>query len=255
MVSELSVAYRRWRFGTTDRSELVAAYRAYRFNPHHGKDGKFASADAHTFAGPELEPLAPGGWDFGIRDQTKEMLKTTPQGDLLVDSVDKIQSGQTDARLRTDIENELNGKAQAAKRKERALNLVDAIDKSTVPVPPHLYRGMAVRGSVDEVMARYAPGKHIDMSLASYSTDRKIAEGYAEKTRQAGYGGTKVFMDWEGGGHALPIEKLSPNNTLFSEHEWLTNGRFEVVGQRYDPGKGHVVLTVRQRSNLHVHNN
>lgn len=205
-----------------------------------------------------LDALIPrGGWTTATRAKTVAALKDSPEGRQLLKTMDSFQSGGSTAipRLRTDIEKYLagdvgdlpQGRIDAIENFLSALGRSDAGDRN-------LYRGMSIPGAIEDVAARYEAGGNLDLSLASFSSDKKLAQdftiqGAGQKVR--GKVKTPVLVEWVGAGkRALPIEKLSKSRVFANEKEWVGAGRYVIDGVKRVKRAGveTLVLTVRQES-------
>jgi len=176
-----------------------------------------------------------GGWTTKTSKATIAKLNETPQGRSIAKTLKSFQSGGATAipRLRTDIESYLSGGELAAGRVESIENLLGAINSSEADRP--IYRGMVIPGELDEVLARYSAGDRVDLSLASFTSDRKTAVEFS--TTSAGKRvqtkrNTPVVLEVVGRAHALPIENISPSGTFAQEREWITSGRYRVKESR-----------------------
>lgn len=252
MVSELSVAYRRWRFGTTDRRELVDAYRDFRFNPHHGSDGKFASASGGGLISPEqYQALVPVYTDVDpviLAGKTAAALNDGGSGTALIGAIN-YNEVEGSARLRQEVSNLVNGKPSEDKfHRRNAEVLTDAIAHSPIPAPPELWRGMSIPGSAEELAGRYPTGGHINFALTSFSSSKKAAIEYQGSHIPGAIDpakNTAVMVHWatDKKAKALPTENLAEG--LRHEHEWLTNGDFEITKSAVEGKQLH--LEVKQR--------
>jgi hypothetical protein len=204
-----------------------------------------------------LDQLLPsGGWTTATRAKTVARLKETPEGRQLLKTMDSFQSGGSTAipRLRTDIEKYLAGNAgdMPQGRKDAIENFLSALGRSDAG-DRNLFRGMSIPGDIGEVAARYKVGDDLDLSLASFTTDRKLAQeftlkGAGQKVRAAKK--TPVLVEWVGGGkRALPIERLSKSRVFANEKEWVGAGRYAIEGVKRVKRNGveTVVLTIRQK--------
>lgn len=174
------------------------------------------------------------GWTTSSRPQTVAVLKKTPEGRQLLKTIDSFQSGASVAipRLRTDIEKHLNGQALEPGRESAVRNVLDAIAK--VSTDRVLYRGMVAPMHVDDVLRRYKPGDDMPISLASFTTDRKLGlefgeQGAGQKVRSSIR--TPVLIEWVEGTtkHALPIENLGKSRIFGNEKEWVGAGQYRIL--------------------------
>lgn len=204
-----------------------------------------------------LDALLPkGGWTTATRAKTVSALKETPQGRQLLKTMDSFQSGGSTAipRLRTDIEKYLTGNVgdMPQGRIDAIENFLSAVGRSNAG-DRALYRGMSIPGDIEDVAARYKPGDDLDLSLASFSTDKKLAQDFTLKgagQKVRGKRKTPVLIEWVGEGkRALPIEKLSKSRVFANEKEWVGAGRYAIDGVKRVKRNGveTLVLTIRQK--------
>lgn len=200
-----------------------------------------------------LDALRPrGGWDARTtRNRTVAALKETPEGRLLLKQLDSFQSGGSTAipRLRTDIEAYLRGETLPQGRVDTIETLLSAINRSKSERV--LHRGMSIPGTVDDMLARYKTGDSLDLSLSSFSSDKKLASSFADRgagKRVTAKVRTRVMVELEPGARALPIERLSKSGIFADEKEWLASGRFHITEVRHvrRAGVETVVLKVKQ---------
>lgn len=204
-----------------------------------------------------LDALVPkGGWTTATRDKTVSALKETPEGRQLLKTMDSFQSGGSTAipRLRSDIEKYLTGDASDMPqgRKDAIETFLSAVGRSDAG-DRALFRGMSIPGDIEEVAARYRAGDDLDLSLASFSSDKKLAQDFTLKgagQKVRGAKRTPVLVEWVGSGkRALPIEKLSKSRVFANEKEWVGAGRYQIEGVKRTKRNGveTVVLTIRQK--------
>lgn len=215
-------------------------------------------ADRVAIPAEVLETLLPkrGGWTTTTRAKAVETLKASPQGRQLLKTVDSFQSGGSTAipRLRTDVEKYLAGAGDlTAGRIDAIENLLSAIGNSTYPHDAKaLYRGMVIPGDVDDVLAKYASGSPLDLSISSFSSDKALAQGFSERgagKKVTTKNNTPVLVEWVGEAKkALPIENLGKSGVFAKEREWVAAGRYVVDGSRKVTRNGvdTVVVTIRQ---------
>lgn len=198
-------------------------------------------------------------WNIPRAKRAREKLAATPDGKLLLKTLQGFQSGTSRQipLLRTAIEKRLKGIAVdpgAAKRVDNLLNAMRDAPFNT----PKLFRGMRLDGTVDDIIARYSASDTLDLNLSSFSSDRKLAHGFSQPMKhQVGQKGVKtktntgVLIEVEGGPgvRALPIENISQNGTFAEEREWVSGGRFAVdsVTKSKD---GTVLIRLRQLAAL-----
>jgi len=222
------------------------------------KTGNGEVAASTEIPGEIFDALLPtrGGWTTSTRAKTVAELKKTPEGRILLKTLDSFQSGGSTAipRLRTDIEKYLAGDVAdlAQGRIDTIETLLSAVGKSNAG-DRALWRGMSIPGSIDDVAARYAVGDDLDLSLASFSTDKKLAQGFTIKgagKRVRGATRTPVLVEWVGEGkRALPIERISKSLVFANEKEWLGAGRYVIEGVKRVKRNGveTLVLQIRQK--------
>lgn len=184
-----------------------------------------------------------GGWTTKTRAETLKAIRAEgPDGRLLADTMSRFQNSGNINRMRTSVETHLAGGNSPQGRV-----LVDAIRGAPSDrVPSVLHRGLSVRGTPEELLARNQVGGTFDMNISSFSTDRKISKGFAEATQKKGM--TQIMMRVEDTQSALPIENFAPSRVFAQEKEWVTGGRFEIVSSKVRGGV--VELVVRQVATL-----
>ena len=206
---------------------------------------------ATTMLAPEqYEALRPGrAWTAEKRDAILTALRATPEGKVLADTLERFQDGGSIARLRTKIDKRLAGETIDATSAARADALLTAIREAPTDwAPETLYRGMSVPGSVDSLLAKYQPGGTVDLSLTSFSSDRKVAKRFQQMTAKART--TRVMVELVGDGkRTLPIQDLPKDRRLWREKEWVTAGRYEIVDAKRSPDGG-VLVRMRQVGTL-----
>jgi SPP1 gp7 family putative phage head morphogenesis protein len=205
-----------------------------------------------------LDALEPRSWTTATRAKTVEALKATPEGRTLLKVLDSFQSGGSTAipRLRTDIGKYLAGETLPQGRVDTIETLIRAM--ADTRTDKDLFRGMSLPGSLDDVLAQYAKGDHMDLHLASFSSDRKLAQsftikGAGQKVRTKV--NTPVMIEWAGPKSALPIQNLSKSRVFANEKEWLGAGEFRItsVTKAKRGGVDTVVLKVEQVKPLEVY--
>jgi hypothetical protein len=194
--------------------------------------------DAQALTDDQLKALTPsrGGWTTTTRAKTVATLKKTPAGRQLLKTLDSFQSGASVAipRLRTDIEKYLANGANTveAGRSATVRNLLDSLAQSDA-TDRKLYRGMIAPSDLNTVLGRYKTGDTLDLSLASFSADKKLAEEFSEVgagKRVRGATRTPVVIEWVSGSkRALPIENLAKSRVFSNEKEWVGSGRYRIL--------------------------
>ena len=198
----------------------------------------------------QYEALRPGrAWSAEKRDAILTAMRATPEGKVLADTLERFQDGGSIARLRTKIDKRLAGETIDATSAARADALLTAIREAPTDwAPDTLYRGMSVSGSLDNVLAKYQPGGTVDLSLTSFSSDRKVAKRFQAMTAKAKT--TRVMVELVGDGkRTLPIQDLPKDRRLWREKEWVTAGRYEIVDAKRSPDGG-VLVRMRQVGTL-----
>lgn len=184
-------------------------------------------------------------WSAEKRERILAELHQTPEGKVLADTLERFQDGGSIARLRTKIDKYLAGEDVDATSRARAEALLNAIRHSPEWAPDTLYRGMTVKGKLDNVIAKYIPGESMDLNLTSFSADRKIATNFQKMTAKGGANETRVMVELVGEGkRTIPIQNLPKDRRLFKEKEWVSAGRYEIVEAK--KASGAILLRIRQ---------
>lgn len=245
-----------WYPGDISINVTAAATFYSRGQPRDSK-GRFGSGGGSVLSTAQVEALQPnrGGWTTKTRAQTVEQLKTTSEGRTLLRTIDSFQSGSAAniPRIRTDIEKYLTdgGTSLQPGRVDSIKTLLGAI-KQTNAGERALWRGMVIPGDTTSVLSRYRAGGDLDLSLASFTTDKKIATGFSEKgagQRVTGTTRTPVVVEWIGTTkHALPIENLSKSRVFATEREWIGAGSYKIATVKTvkRAGKETVVMQIEQ---------
>lgn len=204
------------------------------------------SADAFLTRG-QYDALSPdAAWSEAKREEILATLRETPEGRILADTLERFQDGGSIARLRTKIDQYLAGIEIDATSRSRAEALLNAIRNAPEEwAPDTLYRGMTVRGKLDNVLAKYVPGETMDLNLTSFTADRKIATSFQSMTAKGG-NETRVMVELIGDGKkTIPIQNLPKDRRLFKEKEWVSAGRYEIREVKKSPGGG-ILLRIAQ---------
>lgn len=178
----------------------------------------------------QYEAFTPGrAWSAEQKAAINVELKRTENGRVLADSLEKFQDGGSIARLRASVDTYLRGESLNPTSRARAEAIVDMLRHApTEWAPDTLYRGMSVKGSLENVLAKYRTGDPLDLNLTSFSSDRKVATKFQSMT--ATKGSTRVMVELVGEGkRALPIQNFARDRRLFQEKEWISGGRYEVI--------------------------
>ena len=198
----------------------------------------------------QLRALAPDSqWSEEKRNLILEALRSTDEGRILADTLDKFQDGGSIARLRSNIEKRLAGETLDKTSAARADAIIDALRAAPTDIAPEkLYRGMSLKGKFDNIAGKYTPGDNIDLNLTSFTSDRKIAVNFQKMT--ASKGSTRVMVELVGEDkHLLPIQNLARDRRLFKEKEWVGGGRYEILETKKAPD-GALIVRIRQAATL-----
>lgn len=193
--------------------------------------------------------LPDSAWSAEKRDAILSELRSTENGKVLADTLDKFQDGGSIARLRTSIDKRLAGEDLPEMSAKRADAVIDALRHAPSDnVPEILYRGMSVSGSQATVLRRYAEGADLDLNLTSFSSDRKVATRFQSMTAKKGT--TRVMVELIGDDKAaIPIQNLARDRRLFKEKEWVGGGKYEIAEAKKSPSGG-VILRIRQKGRI-----
>jgi hypothetical protein len=188
-------------------------------------------------------------WSEQKRTQILDALRSTPNGEVLADTLDRFQDGGSISRLRTNIAKRLAGDPVDPTSATRADAIVGALrDAPPDLAPERLFRGLSVRGSVDGLLEKYRASDSLDLNLTSFTTDRNAAKRFQDMT--SGRGKVRVMVELVGGDkRLLPIQNLARDRRLFKEKEWVGGGRYRVVEAKKS-GDGGVLLRIEQVGTL-----
>lgn len=204
------------------------------------------SADAFLTRG-QYDALAPNStWSAEKREEILTALRESPEGKVLADTLERFQDGGSISRLRTKIDQFLAGQEIDPTSRARAEALLNAIRNAPEEwAPETLYRGMTVRGKLDNVLANYEVGGTMDLNLTSFSADRKVATRFQQMTAKGTGNETRVMVELIGEGKkTLPIQNLPADRRLFREKEWVSAGRYEIVEAKKSSGA--ILLRIKQ---------
>ncbi len=194
-----------------------------------------------------MEPTGKKEARTALQDRLASLRERYPTGTRerdFIDWADKWTEASSQTRFRNDIEKVLQGADLDKPALKRAKTVLDALETSTYQKPDTLYRGMTVKGgNIDNVVSKYVPGERLDLNLSSFSSDRKVANKFASDNWKPG-SNTRIRLEWEGDGTALPLEKLAD----FNEFEWVGGGQFEISSVRKYADT--VIVTIRQVASL-----
>lgn len=126
-----------------------------------------------------------------------------------------------------------------------AETLIQAIHHAP-PIAPEVYRGTFRSGSPEAIVEAYPPGRSFQMSPASFSADKDIAENFAGGQRKTqDKNKTGVIFRLHKGAQAFPVQPLTTESSFYDEAEWVTGGQFHVTGTRVvEIRNGHRVVIV-----------
>lgn len=213
--------------------------------PAGGPTDTARPGEAHMFTEEQLRAMTPQGqWSAEYRDQMLATLRSTDEGTVLADTLDRFQDGGSIARLRKKIEARLRGEVIDATSTKRADAILGALRSAPTDwAPDVVYRGMSIRGKLEKVLASYQPGQRLNLNLTSFSSDRAIAKKFQYMTSSSG--STNVMVELVGPGkRMLPIQNLARDRRLFKEREWVGGGEFEVLEVK--KASGGVLVRMRQ---------
>jgi len=205
----------------------------------------------------QIEALMPrrGGWTTTTRKKTLDVLNKTPEGRQLAKTIDSFQSGNARniPALRTDVAKRLAGEALPEGRVSTIDNLLNAIRHGPTTDKP-LYRGMRLEGYVEDLLEKYKPGDDFDLNISSFSTDKKLAQSFAEGGAGQKVRGSitnRVRMEMVGESkRGLPVENMGKSGVFANEKEWVSNGRFKILESFYEKRTGTVVVRIQQMGTL-----
>lgn len=211
------------------------------------------AAPSGAITAEQYQALTPtSSWSEAKRAEILDALGSTPQGKILGDTLSKFQDGGSISRLRTNIDKHLAGEALDPTSTARVESLLDAIRHSPEEwAPETLFRGMSVKGKPENILAKYVPGEQLDLSLTSFTSDRKVATRFQQiSSGKSTSGRTRIMVELVGPGKkALPIQNLPKDQRLFREKEWVSAGRFRIVEAKKSPN-GAIIVRITQEGTL-----
>lgn len=183
-------------------------------------------------------------WKQGLDDRlesARQLFKGSPQESFhdWTQRWSNAKRGQT--RLRNDIAEVLSGADIDTPALRRARSSLRALEHSGGK-PETLYRGMSIKGKLDNVVEKFPVGERVDLGMSSFTSQRKVADDFARMSSKTGT--TQVRIEWLGRGKAVPIENLSE----FFEGEWVSGGSYRIVETKQYAGT--VIVRVEQVSSL-----
>ncbi|HEU4562591.1 MAG TPA: hypothetical protein VFS20_32475 [Longimicrobium sp.] len=119
------------------------------------------------------------------------------------------------------------------------------------PDAPRLYRGMWVRITEWEVLAEATVGAHVDIALASFTSEFNWALDFAWLGSDDEEG-TEVVLCLEPGAQAVRNDLLAPDEVHWRAREWITGGRFLVTASGYLSNEGRVELSLVHEGAFHA---
>lgn len=198
-------------------------------NPYHDEKGRFTTGEgtgnepAETASAVSYTALEPQKFSKDLRERTLEALNN-PRLALVID---QWQHGQ-DRLARQDP------------------TLRDAIHNAPATAPI-LYRGIVdTQGGVRAIMNKYKDGTEITLDPQSFSSSYGVAKVFTLGGETEPEKGTSVVFGVLQGSRALPIQNFASTSSFHSEKEFITGGKFRVIGADKNPDTGGVLVTLKQ---------
>ena len=108
-----------------------------------------------------------------------------------------------------------------------------------------LYRGVRIdTAGIREFMGDYQPGMTVDYNFASWTSDAGIAHGFSGGSAN-GASAPVVFMVT---GPSQGIFRAGLSGITSEEREFITQGRFRVISNKYDPDMDVTLIEMKQES-------
>lgn len=158
-------------------------------------------------------------------DEVLAELEATPDGKRLAEFIEKWTSAPSMASFRNAVARVLSGETADTPTLQRAEAFIRALRQSSY-APDELFRGGSIRGSLENVMARFVEGSTVDWNISSWTTDWDVAAGFAALS-QPGSGHTMITYVMRGPQQAFPVMNLS-RSSFYKEQEWIAGGRYRV---------------------------
>lgn len=197
-------------------------------NPYHDEKGRFAEGpgeqgDEAQSEGVNYSALAPQKFSKDLRDQTIAQLDNP--------------------RLTTVIDQWQHGADKLARQDP---TLITAIHNAQ-PNSPILYRGIVDKaGGIKAIMNKYKDNTEITMDPSSFSSSYGVAKVFTLGGETEPEKGTSVVFGILAGSRALPIQNFASTSSFHSEKEFITGGKFKVIGADRNPDTGGVLVTLKQ---------
>ncbi len=201
-----------------------------------------------------LDPTGETSYSAATRFRVVPELSKTDAGRILGEAAERWQLDKSQVRaIRMVADMRLAGQsvdnlpAMAGLDAETLLrytdSLLDGVRDYAGAMPEQVFRGISARAKIDDLAAQYAEGSRVDIGLSSWTSAEDIAEGFI---RAGNRGEVAVMLRLEGPTSALPMQNLTTSRAqgLWTEKEWLTAGRFDVVSVKRM--RGRLEVTVRQ---------
>lgn len=201
------------------------------YNENHDAQGRFTEGESEQGDSPASEStavnysaLAPQKFSKSLREDTLTALNN-PR---LAIVIQEWQHG-SDNLVRHDP------------------TLIDAIHNAPT-TPSILYRGIVdTSGGVKAIMNKYKDGSEITLPASSFSSSYGVGKVFTLGGETEPSKGTSVVFGVLPGSKALPIQNFANNSSFHSEKEFITGGRFKVIGADKNPDiPGGVLVTLKQ---------
>lgn len=204
------------------------------YNENHDEAGRFAPSEGESIQGAEhsaevnYSSLAPQKFSKTLRDTTLQSLDN-PR---LAGVIHEWQHG-SDNLVRHDS------------------TLIDAIHNAPA-TPQILYRGVVdTSGGIKAIMNKYKDGSEINLPASSFSSSYGVGKVFTLGGETEPSKGTSVVFGVLAGSKALPIQNLAETSSYHSEKEFITGGKFRVIGADKNPDiPGGVLVTLKQLETL-----
>lgn len=193
-----------------------------RFAPDEGAQGTIEEKENST--GVNYSALSPQKFSKGLRDTTLQALDNPS----LAGVIHEWQHG-SDNLVRHDP------------------TLIDAIHNAP-NTPSILYRGIVDKsGGVKAILNKYKDNSEIDLPASSFSSSYGVGKVFTLGGETEPSKGTSVVFGVLSGSKALPIQNLAETSSYHSEKEFITGGKFRVIGADRNPDiPGGVLVTLKQ---------
>lgn len=148
----------------------------------------------------------------------------TPEGKRLRRTTVAFQSkaGEVD-RIQHDFMTRAAGKSTGDSQRDKDMDILTSAIRHAPQTDHVLYRAFTLGKDVDVFEWQ---GKQQNLSVASFSSDMRVAKSFRGATLKQGR--RRVFVTLLPGSRALPIEKFGTPKYAY-EREWITAGGFKVT--------------------------